>query len=156
MLVSHNYWQSRLGGARDVVGRKLTADGDPMTIIGVLPPGARLPGDFTGPRAELVVPMELDPVPDPRNFHYLTAMARLAPGVDVEGVNARLAVVGRELVETVPPLPDDFVPRAIPVEREVLGPFRPAVLMLLWAVGLLLLACANVAGLPWPMPVAPS
>jgi predicted permease len=148
VLVSHNYWRARLGGSSDVLGRKLTIDGLPMTVIGVLPPEARLPGDFTGPRAELMIPMALDPVPDPRNFHYLTAMARLAPGVDLATVNARLALVSQELVETVPPLPDDFRVHVSPVQQEVLGQFRPAVLMLLWAVGLLLLlACANVAGL---------
>ena len=92
VLLSHSYWRSRLGGANDVIGRKLTVDGIPMTVIGVLPPDARLPGDFTGPRAELVIPMALDPVPDPRNFHYLTAMARLAPGVELAAVNARLAL----------------------------------------------------------------
>lgn len=148
LLVSHHYWRTRLGGAPDALGRKLTVDGSPMEIVGVLPPRARLPGDFTGPRAELVLPMALDPVPDPRNFHYLTAMARLHPGVELDAVNARLRDVSRELVEAVPPLPDDFTVRASPVEREVLGQYRPAVLMLLWAVGLLLLlACANVAGL---------
>jgi len=148
VVVSHSYWRSRLAGRSDVLGRKLLVDGSPATIIGVLPAAARLPGDFTGPRAELVVPLPLDPVPDPRNFHFLYAMARLAPGIKLPQVNARLAAVGRELVATVPPLPDDFTVRASPVEREVLGQFRPAVLMLLWAVGLLLLlACANVAGL---------
>ncbi len=147
-LVSYNYWQSRMGGAPDVVGRSLIVDGSPMVVIGVLPAEARLPGDFTGPRAEIVVPLAPDPVPDPRNFHFLSAMARLRPGVELEGANARLAVVARELVETVPPLPDDFTVRAVQVDQVVLGQFRPAVLMLLWAVGLLLLlACANVAGL---------
>ena len=76
-------------------------------------------------------------------------MARLAPGVDVR--SRERAARRREPAswwQTVPPLPDDFTLRVSPVEREVLGPFRPAVLMLLWAVGLLLLlACANVAGL---------
>jgi predicted permease len=148
VLVSHNYWKTRLGGATDVLGRKIIADGTPMTIVGVLPASARMPGDFTGPRAEMVVPMEVEPVPDPRNLHYLFAMARLAPGVEMARANARLDVVAKELVETVPPLPDDFSVHASPVEQEVLGQFRPAVLMLLWAVGLLLLlACANVAGL---------
>ena len=148
VLVSHHYWQSRLGGGTDVIGRKIIADGSPMTIVGVLPADARMPGDFTGPRAEILVPMSIDPVPDPRNFHYLFAMARLAPGVEHAAANARMAVVAKELVETVPPLPDDFTVRVSPVEQEVLGQFRPAVLMLLWAVGLLLLlACANVAGL---------
>lgn len=148
VVLSHGYWRSRLRGAPDVLGRKLIVDGSPATIIGVLPAEARLPGDFTGPRAEVVVPIWIDPVPDPRNFHFLYAMARLAPGVELPAVNARLAAVSRELVATVPPLPDDFAVRASPVEREVLGQFRPAVLMLLWAVGLLLLlACANVAGL---------
>ena len=148
VLVSHNYWKTRLGGTPDVLGRKIIADGTPMTIVGVLPASARMPGDFTGPRAELLVPMAVNPVPDPRNLHYLFAMARLAPGVEKAGANARMAVVAKELVETVPPLPDDFTVHVRPVEEEVLGQFRPAVLMLLWAVGLLLLlACANVAGL---------
>ena len=148
VLVSDHYWKTRLGGTPDVLGRKIIADGTPMTIVGVLPAKARMPGDFTGPRAELVVPMEVQPVPDPRNFHHLFAMARLAPGVEQAAVNAKFAVVAKELVETVPPLPDDFTIRVSPVEQEVLGQFRPAVLMLLWAVGLLLLlACANVAGL---------
>ena len=148
VLVSHNYWKTRLGGASDVLGRKIIADGLPMTVVGVLPARARMPGDFTGPRAEIVVPMAVEPVPDPRNLHYLFAMARLAPGVEHAAANAKLQVVAKELVETIPPLPDDFTVRVSPVEQEVLGQFRPAVLMLLWAVGLLLLlACANVAGL---------
>jgi len=148
VLVSHNYWRTRLGGATDVLGRTIIADGTPMTIVGVLPASARMPGDFTGPRAEMVVPMAVEPVPDPRNLHYLFAMARLAPGVEQARADARLDVVAKELVETVPPLPDDFTIHVSPVEQEVLGQFRPAVLMLLWAVGLLLLlACANVAGL---------
>lgn len=148
VLVSHNYWRTRLGARRDVVGQPLTVDGATATIIGVLPPDARLPGDFTGARAELVAPLSPDPVPDPRNFHFLSAMARLRPGATMEAVNARLGVVARELVESVPPLPDDFRITVVPVTRAVLGQYRPAVLMLLWAVGLLLLlACANVAGL---------
>src|SRR5262245_25613628 len=58
VLVSHSYWKTRLGGASDILGRKIIADGSPMTIVGVLPPNARMPGDFTGPRAEILVPME--------------------------------------------------------------------------------------------------
>ncbi|HEX9895374.1 MAG TPA: ABC transporter permease [Gemmatimonadales bacterium] len=147
-LISHNYWRTRLGETADVLGRTLTLNGEPRVVIGVLPPEARLPGDFTGPRAELIVPLAPDPVPDPRNFHFLTAMARLRPGVTLEAANARFAAVARELVETVPPLPDDYTVEVYPVAEEVTGQFRPAVLMLLWAVGLLLLlACANVAGL---------
>lgn len=148
VLVSHHYWQTRLAGAPDVIGRTITLNGQSSEIVGVLPPHARLPGDFTGPRAELVVPLAPDPVPDPRNFHFLQAMARLKPGVTAEAANARLAAVARELVETVPPLPDDLAISVMPVSQQVLGGFRPAVMMLLWAVGLLLLlACANVAGL---------
>ncbi len=147
-LLSHQLWQRRFAGSDAVLGQGLTIDGRAVTIIGVMPPDFRLPTDFTGVRNNIYFPLAPPATPDPRNFHYMQAAGRLADGTTVEGARAQLEVVSARLVEQIATLPPTFQARIVPVRDDVLGDVRPALLILLSAVGLvLLIASVNVANL---------
>ena len=144
-LLSHQLWQRRFAGSEDVLGRGITLDGRAVTVIGVLPADFRLPTGFSGSRSEIYLPLA---TPDPRNFHNMRAVARLADGVAIEGARAQLETVSARLIQEISTLPPTFQARVLPVRDAVLGDVRPALLILLSAVGLvLLIASVNVANL---------
>ena len=148
VILGHGYWNSRWAADSGILGRSITVDDQPRVVVGVLPAGFKLPTDFIGPAADLYVPLALASTPDPRNFHFLDAVVRIAPGASRTQVEARLAIVSRELSADIKTLPPTFAAAVEPVTDQVLGAARPAVSMLLAAVVLLLaLASANVAGL---------
>lgn len=148
VVLSYLFWRERFGGDSAALGQTLTLGGTPRTIVGVMAPAVRLPDDFVEPSVQLYLPLALSPTPDPRNLHYLGAVARLAPGTTPEALDARLALVSRELAAEIATLPRRFRIEARPVADVILGQYRPAMVMLAVAVGLLLLlACANIAGL---------
>ncbi len=151
VILSHDYWQTRLGGDREVLGRILQVDGNPREIIGVMPAGFRLidqnpafflPFQFN--RAELFV----------GNFSY-QALARLKPGVTIEEANADVSRMIPMAVETYPGgitmdiLESSQFDAAIrPLKRDVVGDVGEVLWVLLGTVGMILLiACANVANL---------
>ena len=148
VVLSHAIWQTRFGGDPGALGQTLSVGGQPRTIIGVLPPEARLPGDFAGPPVGVYLPLAPPSFPDPRNIHYLETIARLAPGVTRAAAERRLEVVARDLSAEIETLPAGFRISTRTVEEAVLGESRPAVLLLVAACGLLLLlVCVNIAGL---------
>ncbi|HSF16006.1 MAG TPA: ABC transporter permease [Vicinamibacteria bacterium] len=143
-------WQRRYGGRTDIVGRSVEVDGQRRTVVGVLPGSFKLPLDYQEEGStELWVPLAIDRQNLSRGSHGLFAAARLAPGVSVEQATADLKAITTQLTE------DGLYPRemrfeafAVTVAEEVTGSIRPALVMLLVAVGfLLLIACANVANL---------
>lgn len=147
-LLSHQLWQRRFAAEDDVLGRQITIDGNAIIVIGVLPADFRLPTGFSRVRAQLFLPLAQPATPDPRNFHYLQAMARLRDEVTVDTARARLATVSEQLKADIATLPPTFEARITPVRGDVLGDVRPALLILLAAVGLvLLIASVNVANL---------
>ena len=101
VVLGYGLWQRRFGGARDVVGRRILLDGAAYTVVGVTPPGFRVPEQLseTNP-AQLFVPLGLsrDSVRI-RGSHFLSGVARLRPGLttargsaDVAGVAGRFPV----------------------------------------------------------------
>jgi putative ABC transport system permease protein len=154
-LISYQLWQRRFGGDRGVIGRTVRLDDDPMTIIGVLPPDFRHPIESTGAPLELWAPVDLTD-PDPqfvnnRQARVLQAVARLKPGrTPADAQHALDALRTRWATQ----YPDAYPPGAgwrvdaVPLADRVVGKVRPALLILLGAVGcVLLIACANVANL---------
>lgn len=148
ILLGHDLWLRRFGADRGVVGRVLTLNGLPYTVVGVLPagPGASLPTDLAaGRRVDYWVPLRLDAERAPRGLHFLTVVGRLRPAVDVERARARLADVAAQLKR------DDAERHGVqvgPLAARVVGDARPLLVLLLGAVSLVLLvACANVANL---------
>jgi putative ABC transport system permease protein len=151
VLLSDGLWRRRFGADPGVVGRTVVLDDTPTTVVGVMPPGFQLPAHYAGPPMELWAPMQLDPASDRsvRGWHFLTVMGRLRDGVELEAATAEVSTLMRGMLAEHP---TDYTPEfdgsATPMSQEVVGDVRPALLILLGAVGLLLLmACANVAGL---------
>ncbi|HET7621625.1 MAG TPA: ABC transporter permease [Gemmatimonadaceae bacterium] len=150
VMLSDAYWTRRFNADPSVLGRTLNLDGDPYTIIGVLPPGFR---GLTG-RAELWVPLASLPVEASREAwsHSFSMVARLAPGVSPERATEGTAVVGRLVDETYPARTngtEHWGATARTLDATRVDPIvRRSLLILFGAVGLvLLIACANVANL---------
>ena len=160
IVLGHDVWQRRFGGDPAVVGREIQVGGRGATVVGVMPAGFRLPLDFGADgKTEAWLPLATDAaqqgaVPGPAfpqggMSHGFYGVARLAPGVTVDGANAQLsALVARATKEGVYPPGMQFRAFALSVEEQVTGRVRPVLLVVFAAVGfVLLIACANVAGL---------
>jgi predicted permease len=151
VILSDELWRRRYGADPTVVGRRIVVDGAPRTVVGILPPGVRLPLQFGSDRpAEMFVPLVLDPANLSRGSHYLYGVGRLAPGATAASVTAELrTIVGRVRAETGAYPPQmHFEPFALPVLDQVVGSVRAALWVLLGAVGfVLLIACVNIANL---------
>lgn len=160
IVLGHGLWQRRFAGDPEAVGQTLQVNGTTRRLVGVMPAGFRLPLDYgsAGP-TEAWVPLAVDPeafgaIPGPAmqengGSHTFYGLARLAAGATVERAQAELdALTDRWNAEGVYQESWDFRTIVVTVREEITGGIRPAVLLLLSAAGLLLLlACANVAGL---------
>jgi putative ABC transport system permease protein len=144
VLLAHGFWRRALGADAGVVGREIRIDGEPHTVVGVMPPGAW----FTATPVDLWLPLAFAP-DDPRNHrnsHFLTTIARLAPGVTLDQARTRMSDVAKRLEEHVENR--GVGATVVSMRDEVLGDVRPVLLVLMGAVMLVLLvACANVANL---------
>jgi putative ABC transport system permease protein len=152
VVVGHGLWQGLFAGDPGILGRSVEVNGAPRTIVGVMPPGFQLPTDLGEDAAEpsqLWVPLGIDPATAERGNHGLYAAAELAPGATAAAASAELqAITARWTTEGLYPEAMRFTAFAVPVETEILGAIRPALLLLFGAVAfLLLIACANVANL---------
>ena len=150
VLLGQAVWRHRFAGAPDVVGRTLTVNGVPRTIVGVLPEGFRMPLDFAESRADIYLPLALGPAdPGSRGSHYLNAVARLAPGVALaQAQSAMDAFVARMRTGYPNAYDGNFGATLVPVGDQVFGAVKPALILVSAAVAfVLLLACVNVASL---------
>jgi predicted permease len=144
-VLSYSFWQSRLGGDRDIVGKTLTLDGEPYTIIGVMPQAFKYP-QFTELWTPLTVGAE---TANDRAYRYLRVMARLKPGVTLQQAATEMNAIANRLALAYPKTnKDEDATSLISLREKISGDIRPALLVLLCAVGsVLLIACANVANL---------
>jgi predicted permease len=142
-MLGHGFWQRRFGGNPQVVGSTITLNGVPRTIVGVAPASLTLPD---GP--DVLVPLRTDTVLG-RRSEYLQVIGRLASGVTLERGRAVLATVNRRLQAQYPETNSERLTiDLVPMRDEVVGAARPALLVFMGAVGLVLLvACANIANL---------
>jgi putative ABC transport system permease protein len=148
-LLSHRLWQRSFGGDPSVVGRSVSIDGLPVTVVGVMPE------DFAFPRADtdLWIPFCLDPAKQIRDNHMANVVARLAPGVTLEQARADLdayvAWSARSFGADQHHLEDSSHPVvAAAMLDEAVAPARLSLLLLQGAVAfLLLIAAANIASL---------
>jgi putative ABC transport system permease protein len=150
VLLSEELWRRRYGADRGVIGTRITIDGRPQTVVGVLPAGFRLPIEFAGEHSQLYMPLRLG-VPDEgnRGSHGLHAVARLRAGVSAQAAERRLnAFIQRFRQDHPQTYGPDFGVVLVPARDEVLGNVRRILLVLLGAVSfVLLIGCANIANL---------
>ncbi len=144
MIVSYGYWQEYLGGAEDLSHVRLTMDGTVYPVIGVMPRGFNFP-----PGASAWVAREfLYGMSSSRRAHGPSCLGRLREGVNVEQARADLDSIARRIRNEYGEKVDLTGAAAAPFAEAMVGDVRTALLILFGAVSLLLLvACANVAGL---------
>ncbi|HJU55633.1 MAG TPA: ABC transporter permease [Pyrinomonadaceae bacterium] len=147
VVISHGLWQRRFGSDRKVVGQQVTLDGKSTTIVGVMPPGFKFPLDAQAP--ELWAP--LDPASEinqSRGSRYLSVVARLKAGSTLQQAQAEMETISQRLTDEHPTYNTGRGTRLITLYDDTVGEIRPALLVLLGAVGcVLLIACANVANI---------
>src|SRR5256885_11185420 len=145
VLVSYGYWRQYLGSSPDLSQAHLKIDGAVYSVIGVLPDGFRFPADV-----DLWLPADLDGENPSRTSHNYYAVGRLRDGVTVEQANQDISAIAQRIHATSSEQGDYLLRDGIvmPLQDSITGKARPALLVLLGAVGfLLLVACANVANL---------
>jgi putative ABC transport system permease protein len=150
-LLSDGLWRRRFGADPAVVGRTIRLDDEPVTVIGIMPAGFQLPSHFTGTGAELWSLLRLDPAASrtERGWHYLDVVARRRPGVSPAAAQREaMALMASMKAEYPAEYQASFAGTTVPVDAEVVGETKAAILVLLGAVAVLLvIACANVASL---------
>ena len=146
MLLGHELWRTRFGGDSAIVGRSVTIDGEQRLVVGVAPPGFRFPPrSETDVVASMAVPVE---PPEQRRSGWLFALGRLAPGRTVEEAATEIATMSRQLERQYPQHNQASSYFLLPLRDALVGDTRPALVLLLAAVGaVLLIACVNVANL---------
>jgi putative ABC transport system permease protein len=151
VVLGEGLWRSHFGSDPSIVGRTIQLDAVPYQVLGILPSAVRLPIDYgTRATADLWLPLALAPAdPNERGNHGLNALARVKPGVTLAAAQAEIDTITRGFQQNFPGNYDKaFGLTLVPAPIEVFGDVRPALLVLLLAVGaVLLIACANVANL---------
>ena len=144
VILSYKFWQTHYAGDPAVVGKAINLDGEPYTIVGVMGPAMNKPGF-----ARIWVPVGLTPAAAAvRNNHNYLAVGRLKPGVTVEQAQDEMNTISQRLEQAYPADDKGWGTVLHPLREETVGDIRPALLMMLGAVGfILLIACANVANL---------
>ncbi|HEX8560747.1 MAG TPA: ABC transporter permease [Pyrinomonadaceae bacterium] len=145
VVLSDRLWRRSYGAAPDVVGRDILLGGEKYQVVGVMPPSVQFPSAS----AELWAPLVFgDGELASRGSHSFSVLARLKPGVSFEQAQEQMSVVGRALEKQHPAQQEGRNVALVRVEEEVVQGVRPALLILLGAVGfVLLIACTNVANL---------
>jgi predicted permease len=156
ILLGYEAWRRVFNGDTAIVGKTITLSGRSRTVIGVLPAGFFFP---TVSEAEVYTPLDLSPtlrdVNRARKFHFLGAVGRLKHGVSVAAAQAELVSLVRQLEREYPESNTGITATALSARDAVVGDTRPALLVLLGASLLvLLIACANVAGMQLSRAVA--
>ncbi|HEX2100562.1 MAG TPA: ABC transporter permease [Candidatus Synoicihabitans sp.] len=146
VVLGHDLWQTQFGGDPAIVGRVIRLDGEPHTVVGVLPRGG---GFDRGSYLQLWRPLAFAPENLTRNFHWFGAYARLKPGTTLEQARAEMETIGTRIAQEYPDIKKGWsVSVDAYAETAVGDQLRRSLYVLLAAVGMvLLIACANLASL---------
>ncbi|HKZ81182.1 MAG TPA: ABC transporter permease [Pyrinomonadaceae bacterium] len=144
-VLSYGLWQRRFGADAGIVGQTLTLNGDSYTVIGVLPPNFQ----FALRPADLWRPYQPTEAQLTRRFmHGTNLIARFKSGVSVTQAQSELSVITSRIEQEYKESHAGITLKVVPLQEQVVGQVKPVLLVLLAAVGfVLLIACANVAGL---------
>jgi predicted permease len=154
-VISDGIWKRRFGADPNILGRQIQIDNDAYSVIGVLPPRFRHPGRSTEMETDVWIPAGYSaapwPTPPVRPARFVNVLARLKPGETIQAAQADLDSLTNALTREYSnyyPANAGWALRAIPLQQDLAGNVRPALLVLLIVVGfVLLIACVNVANL---------
>jgi putative ABC transport system permease protein len=150
VIISENLWRGTLGADPRILGSSIILDKRPFTVVGIMPAGFRSP--FIETKQEVWIPLVQDPLFGSwmarRGGHWLPVFGRLKPGVSIAQAQAEMDAISDRLAREFPAENKGWTVRLVPLQKEIVGDVRTALLVLLGAVGLvLLIACANIANL---------
>ncbi len=156
VILGYALWQRRFGGAADVLGRAISVNGEPATIVGVMPAWFRFPAGGELPTGFGYAPLpeiwSLDVLPpeakQSRGGKSFALIGRLKQGVTIEAAQADLAAIAADIARKFPSSNAGWTVHIVPLREQLVGGVRTALVALLAAVGIvLLIACVNVANL---------
>ncbi|HZS58464.1 MAG TPA: ABC transporter permease [Gemmatimonadaceae bacterium] len=151
VVLNDGLWRRRFGADRGIIGRAILLNGEPHVVVGVMPRSMRYPGTTRGPDVWIgaLYQKQTDTPWKERDQRWIYAVGRLRPGVSLDQARAALTVVQRRLAATYPDADHGWdAVTARPLMASIVGDVRPALLVVLGAVGfVLLIAVINVAGL---------
>lgn len=148
VVLSHGFWTRVLGANPGVVGTPIQLDAVPFTVVGVMPPGFEFP---TATAVEVWTPLAFDPKDihgASRRARSLTVVGRITPAATMAQAQEELAVVAARIASAHPDSNQGWSARVVAAHEQLVAASRPALLVLMGAVGfLLLIVCANMANL---------
>lgn len=145
VVLSDALWRRSFGADAAIAGKEITLSGEQYTVVGVMPQGFQFPSRST----QLWTPLDLTPDQlTNRDNHWLMTLGRLKTGVTLEQAQAGMTTIARRIEQQYPEVQTGRGIQLVPLHEELVQFARPALLMLLGAVGfVLLIACTNVANL---------
>jgi predicted permease len=148
VVVGHGFWQRVLGSNPSVIGSAIKLDTLPVTVVGVMPPEFEFP---TSTPVEVWAPLVFDPNDlhgRSRRARSLTVVGRLAPDVSAGQAQSEMSVLAARIAAAYPESNAGWSGRVVAAHDQLVGASRPALMVLMGAVGfLLLIVCANMASL---------
>lgn len=148
-ILSYRLWQSHFAGDPAIVGKTIQLSSRPYTVVGVLPAEFEsLPTGLLNAPAEIYRPVAESPNEKERSSRHLRAIARLKPGITLEQAQTEINLIARQLAQEHPNDDANNGVHLVSLREDLVGQLRPALLILLGAVTLvLMIACANVGNL---------
>jgi predicted permease len=147
MLLSYSFWRRRFASDQNVVGQKLMVNNQSVMVVGVLPASFDFASVFApGTPIDIFIPWPLTDKTKPAG-NTMAIVGRLKPGANVQSTQAEFTVLAKQL-ESQHPERNPIHPRLVPLEQHVSGQVRPALVVLMCAVGVvMLIVCANLSHL---------
>ena len=150
VVLNENLWRDRFGADPNVIGTAIDLDKKLFTVVGVMPNQFRYPPLTSSDH--VWIPLPQDPVfgqwMDRPGGHWLRTVARIKPGVSLAQAQSEMDAIGARLARKYPNVNAGWVIRLVPLQQEMVGGVKTALVVLLGCVGLvLLIACANVSNL---------
>jgi len=143
-IISHRAWVQRFNSDSAIIGHAVTIDGEPRRIVGVLPAGVTV----LDQDSDIWLPTGFDESARTPRGRWIIVLARLKPGVSIEQAQSNMTLVASRLTKQWPDFDTNWTAKVIGIDDELVGGARRALLFLaLSAAVVLIIACANVAGL---------
>jgi putative ABC transport system permease protein len=142
-ILSEGLWKRRFGSDRNVIGKTITLNTQPLTIVGVMPAGFEFPE-----KTQIWVPSSVESAKEPRDNRSFSALGRLKPGVQLAQAQSQINAIDAHLAQAFPDTNKGWDAHLVRLHDLLVRSVRPSLLILLGAVGcVLLIACANIANL---------
>ncbi len=153
VVLSEELWRGLFDEDQNIIGTSIGLDKKSFTIVGVMPTTFRFPALTAN--QQVWIPLVQDPLfsqsMNNRGRHFLGVIARLKPGISGAEAQANLDSISANLAKEFPAQNSGWESHLAPMQADIVGSSRSALLVLLGAVGLvLLIACANIANSFWP------